>query len=355
MKKILAVLISLVMVLGLCACGSTAGGAQSTDSAAEGTAAATEGTTETIELKLGHPLATTSSQHIYLQKWADLVYEQSGGKYHITIYPSAQFGEAKELVESLSMGVYDVAWCDCAVMDFLVPEINLLNMPFFFTTYDQVWEAIDGDVGTAMAGYMETEANIHPLSYFNLGCRQMFSKREPITSLESIKNLKFRVPELDLWIKTFQTLGMNPTPVAWSELYNALATGVVDGGCANWEYIYQQKFYTEAPYILESNHFFQLGVPSFNLDFWNSLSEEDQQMFTDTCAQAASEQREYSAGLDEQYKEEIVADGGTITPISDFVDYDEVIERYRTGLWAEIVEAANAQDLYDIMCTVCGR
>ena len=340
MKRVLSLILSLALIFALAVAGA-------------GTAEAASD--KAIELKLGHPLAPTSSQHIYLQKWADLVAEKSGGKYKISIYPSAQFGEAKELVESLSMGVYDVAWCDCAVMDFLVPEINLLNMPFFFTNYDQVWEAIDGDVGAAIASYIEAEANIHPLSYFNLGCRQIFSNREPVTSLESIKNLKFRVPELDLWIKTFKTLGMNPTPVAWSDLYNALATGVVDGGCANWEYICQQKFYSEAPYILESNHFFQLGVPSFNLDFWNKLSPEDQAMFTETCAQAAAEQREYSANLDADYKAQIVADKGTITPIEDFADYEEVIQRYKDGLWKEIVEKANAQDLYEIMCTVCNR
>ena len=338
MKRALSLILLLAMIVALAAVGGTASAAD-----------------KTIELKLGHPLAPTSSQHIYLQKWADLVAEKSGGKYKISIYPSAQFGEAKELVESLSMGVYDVAWCDCAVMDFLVPEINLLNMPFFFTNYDQVWEAIDGEVGSAIAGYIEKEANIHPLSYFNLGCRQIFSNREPVTSLEAIKNLKFRVPELDLWIKTFKTLGMNPTPVAWSDLYNALATGVVDGGCANWEYICQQKFYSEAPYILESNHFFQLGVPSFNLDFWNKLSPEDQQMFTETCAQAAAEQREDAANLDADYKEQILADKGTITPIEDFQDYEEVIQRYKDGLWQEIVEKANAQNLYEIMCKVCGR
>ncbi len=361
MKRTLAMLLALVMVLALCACGTPTTAPAAEEPAAEEPAAeapaadAAAPAADTIELKLGHPLAPTSSQHIYLQEWADKVYEASNGKYKITIYPSAQFGEAKELVESLSMGVYDVAWCDCAVMDFLVPEINLLNMPFFFTNYDQLWEAVDGEVGTAMTGYMETGANIHPLSYFNLGCRQIFSNREPVTSLASIKNLKFRVPELDLWIKTFATLGMNPTPVAWSELYNALATKVVDGGCANWEYIAQQKFYSEAPYILESNHFFQMGVPSFNLDFWNSLSAEDQQMFTDTCAEAAAAQRKDVADKDAGYKEAILADGGTITPIEEFVDYDAVIAAYKDGLWAEIVEKANADDLYAIMCQVCGR
>ena len=74
-----------------------------------------------------------------------------------------------------------------------------------------------------------------------------------------------------MWINTFKTLGMNPTPVAWSELYTALASGIVDGACANWETIALQQMYTEAPYIWESNHFFQTGFPAFNLEFWNSL------------------------------------------------------------------------------------
>lgn len=354
MKRAIAILLALVMVFALCACGNSKPAATETKTETATEAKTEAAPVEVVKLKLGHPLAPTASQHIYLEKWAELVKEASGGKYEITVYPSAQFGEAKELVESLSMGVYDLAWCDCAVMDFLVPDMNLVNLPFFFQSYDQLWEAVDGEVGTVLAAAIEEKGNIHPLSYFNLGCRQIFSNREVITGLDSIKNLKFRVPELDLWIKTFQTLGMNSTPVAWSELYNALATKVVDGGCANWETIALQGMHNEAPYLLHSNHFFQMGVPAFNLDFWNSLSAEDQQMFTETCAQAAAEQRQDVEDKDAGYIEQILADGATITEMADFADYDEVIERYKTGLWAEMVEKADAADLYAAMCEACG-
>ena len=150
MKKVIALALALVMVLALCACGASGSTAADSNQPAASGANAAPASGETVELKLGHPLAPTSSQHIYLQKWADLVNEQSGGKYKITIYPSAQFGEARELVESLSMGVYDLAWCDTAVMDFLVPEINLINMPFFFDSYEQLWTALDGEAGAAL-------------------------------------------------------------------------------------------------------------------------------------------------------------------------------------------------------------
>ena len=138
-------------------------------------------------------------------------------------------------------------------------------------------------------------------------------------------------------------------------VHNALATGVVDGGCANWEYICQQKFYSEAPYILESNHFFQCGVPSFNLDFWNSLSDEDKQMFTDTCAQVAAEQRKDVEDKDSEYKATVIADGATVTPMSEFADTEEVYKRYSDGLWKDIVKAADADDLYQIMLQATGR
>ena len=174
MKKVIALALALVMVLALCACGASGSTAADSNQPAASGANAAPASGETVELKLGHPLAPTSSQHIYLQKWADLVNEQSGGKYKITIYPSAQFGEARELVESLSMGVYDLAWCDTAVMDFLVPEINLINMPFFFDSYEQLWTALDGEAGAALAQDIEEGANIHPLTFFSLGARQIF-------------------------------------------------------------------------------------------------------------------------------------------------------------------------------------
>lgn len=348
-KRLLALLISGLLIFCSTGCGGTKSGA-STDNAESSEA----GTVETIELKLGHPLGPTTSQHIYLEKWSDYVYDASNGKYKISVYPSSQFGEARELVDSLSMGVYDVGWVDSSAMDFIVPEANMLYLAFFFENYDQLWSAIDGDTGTKLTSITEEKGNIHLLSAFNLGCREIFSNRE-ISDLSSLKNLKFRVPELDMWINTFAVLGMKPTPVAWSELYTALASGVVDGGCANWETITLQQMYKEAPYIWESNHFFQTGFPAFNLDFWNSLSEEDKEMFTETCLKAATEQRTNVEELDDQYKQQILDDGGHILARNDFADIDEVLETYKNGLWKDMVKAADAQDLYEIMCKDTGK
>ncbi len=348
-KRIIAVLLTGVMMLSLAGCGG-----KTESSAGETKDGVSTESTETVELKLGHPLGPGTSQHIYLEKWAEAVAEASNGKYQITIYPSSQFGEARELVESLSNGIYNIGWVDSSTMDFLVPEANMLYLAFFFEDYAQLWSAIDGNTGAKLTEITEEKANIHLLSAFSLGCREIFSNKE-IVDLSSLKNLKFRVPELDMWINTFKTLGMNPTPVAWSELYTALASGIVDGACANWETIALQQMYTEAPYIWESNHFFQTGFPAFNLEFWNSLSEEDQQMFIETCLEIAAEQRANVEELDGEYKEEILNNGGNILARNDFVDIDEVIETYQNGLWKDMVAQADAQELYEIMCDDTGK
>lgn len=350
-KRLFALILAGLMVFGIVGCGKSSASAPAANGG--GKSANTENT-ETKELKLGHPLGPSTSQHIYLQKWADAVYEASNGKYKISVYPSAQFGEARELVESLSNGIYDVGWVDSSTMDFLVPEANMLYLAFFFEDYEELWKAIDGNTGARLAEITEEKGNIHLLSAFSLGCREIFSNKE-IVGLDSLKNLKFRVPELDMWINTFKVLGMNPTPVAWSELYTALASKVVDGACANWETIAGQKMYKEAPYIWESNHFFQTGFPAFNFNFWNSLSDEDKQMFTDTCFEIAKEQRANVEELDKQYKQSILDDGGHILERNDFTDIDEVIDRYQNGLWKTMVEEADAQELYEIMCEDTGK
>ena len=118
--------------------------------------------------------------------------------------------------------------------------------------------------------------------------------------------------------------GINIDPVSYTHLdvykRQALASKVVDGACANWETIAGQKMYKEAPYIWESNHFFQTGFPAFNFNFWNSLSDEDKQMFTDTCFEIAKEQRTNVEDLDKQYKQSILDDGGHILERNDFAD-----------------------------------
>ena len=119
--------------------------------------------------------------------------------------------------------------------------------------------------------------------------------------------------------------------------------------------LYQAAISTLGPNIWESNHFFQTGFPAFNFNFWNSLSDEDKQMFTDTCFEIAKEQRANVEELDKQYKQSILDDGGHILERNDFTDIDEVIDRYQNGLWKTMVEEADAQELYEIMCEDTGK
>lgn len=78
-------------------------------------------------------------------------------------------------------------------------------------------------------------------------------------------------------------------------------------------------------------------------------------MFTDTCAQVAAEQRKDVEDKDNEYKETVIADGATVTPMSEFADTEEVYKRYSDGLWKDIVKAADADDLYQIMLQATGR
>ncbi len=356
-KLFLAVVLILSMCFGMAAgCSKTETKSESgvTPAAEKVEGEKTTASTEVIELKLGHPLVPASSQHRYLEKWAGLVEGKSDGKYKITVYPSAQFGEARELVESLNLGVYDLAWCDTGVMDFIVPEMSLMYMPFFIQSYDELEKLVDGPVGEKLTQICIDKANIHPLSFYWLGSRHIFT-RESVKNLEDLKNIKVRVPELPLWIKTFSTLGMNPSPVAWSELYTALESHLVDAGCANYENICVQQIYKITPYIWQSSHFYQTGVPSFNETFWKSLSDEDQKMFAETAKEIALEQRATAEAEDETYIQKMKADGATFLPLKDFEDLDVVLKKYQDGLWKEIVEDADAQDLYELMKSELGR
>ena len=91
-KRIIAVLLTGVMMLSLAGCGG-----KTESSAGETKDGVSTESTETVELKLGHPLGPGTSQHIYLEKWAEAVAEASNGKYQITIYPSSQFGKLENL------------------------------------------------------------------------------------------------------------------------------------------------------------------------------------------------------------------------------------------------------------------
>jgi TRAP-type C4-dicarboxylate transport system substrate-binding protein len=142
MKKVLAMILSLAMVLSLAACGGSSDSSASTDDGA-----AEESTGEVITLRASSSTAPTHPYNVGLEKFAELVAERTNGQIKIDIFPSAQLGDERANIEDLQMGTLDIAVASTGPLGNFVEDFLILDLPYLFSNYEHAHAVLDGEVG----------------------------------------------------------------------------------------------------------------------------------------------------------------------------------------------------------------
>jgi tripartite ATP-independent transporter DctP family solute receptor len=231
---------ALLLTAPLAACG----GDSTSDAGSSG---------ETLTLIAGHQLAADTPFDQGLDKFAELVEEKTDGQVTVEVHPSAELGTETEMFQGMQNGTIDVAVVAPGSIAEFVPQISILSMPFLVTSREQRDEIIDGPIADELAKTVEDATGTRPLSYFGGGIRNMFFT-EPVKDVNDIDGRLFRVQPSEVLTDSFSAVGLEPTVVAYNELYNALQQGVVEGAENESVFIQSQKFFEPAPHILLTQH-----------------------------------------------------------------------------------------------------
>lgn len=339
LKKLISILLVLALTLALAACGAGKTPANAADSSTAANAAAVEPPAETHNLRFNVLLSEGTNQATYAYKWADLVKERSNGAIDITVYTAGQLGTGMEQVEAVQNGAIDIGWADSSTLANLSGTLELLSQPFLISDFNQLAEIYDGEIGESVKDAL-VEENLRWLSVWWIGPRQMFTQVK-LESFDDMKGIKVRVPELDMYINMYKTLGMNPTPISYSELFSSLQSGIVDAACCNFEDYYVLQYYTVCPYVWHSNHIWQVGGPMINEDVYQSLPAELQDILTETAQEIAVEQRAAYEESEATRIAELEAKGVTVSDLNTFTQLDELYTRFREGMWKDTAERLN--------------
>ena len=328
MKKFIALLLTLVMCFALAATASA-------ESPAE------PEYTE-ITMKLSHHNAVDQPIGVALDAWAKMVNEKTGGKVTIDVYPAASLYSSGDAQDSIIMGTLDMCLGDTSLLSSDEPEYALFSLPFMFDSYDTAAEIVFGDIGKEIDKRMEENLGVKPLGWTWNNFRNMCTK-DPITSIADCKGYKLRSPGADIYMDTFNTLGMSPNPISWSEAYTAMLSGVVDGVASGLEAFYTQGFYELGNNICLSRHMISIIGPCINVDKWNSLNEATQQLLLDTWAEVQADLNETVIANETGYQTKLEEAGCNIT---EFDDHQALIDLF-TPYWSKNAEANGYADLLE--------
>jgi len=299
---------------------------------------------ETRVIKLAHVVNEKDSFHISALKFKEVVEEKTNGRIKIEIHPNAELGDERTLLEGMQMGTIDMGVITNGPIANFLPEIAVFEMPFLFSSPEEAYYILDGPIGQKMLKKLET-VGLHGLAYSERGFRNITNNVRPIKTADDVKGLKIRVMENPLYVDTFKALGANVVPMAWTECLTALSQGTIDGQENPVVVIYAFKLYECQKYMTLDRHTYAPATILMSLKVWNSLSPEDQKIFTEAAKIAGDAAREYNNKNEAEQLKAIKKFGMIVEENPDLDSFREAVkpvyEKYGPkfgGLLEEIME-----------------
>ncbi len=299
-----------------------------------------------IVIKFSHVVAEATPKGQGAIKFKEVAEKLLPGKVEVQVFPSSQlFGDAKEL-EALLLGDVQFIAPSLSKFDRYTKKIQVFDLPFLFDDIAAVDRFQQGKDGKALLDAMQSKG-LQGLGYWHNGMKQMSTNRDKLTRPDDVKGLKFRIQASDVLEAQFRALGANPQKMAFSEVYQALQTGVVDGQENTWSNIYSQKFFEVQKTIANTNH----GVIDYmvvtNGKWWKGLPEDVRKGLTQAMDEATKHANKLADDLNERDRKRI-ADAGKAkiqTLSKDDVaawrkSMEPVWKKFESDIGKDLIEAA---------------
>lgn len=270
MKRMIALLMTLLMLCSMTACGNQE---------PSGSSDVGDGK---ISIICAHVDPEDSVTHQGMLKFKEYMESNTDGRVEVQIYPNGQLGGEQECIQGVSMGSVQLTVVTASVMACWGDKFNLMELPFLFEDYDAVYNAYEGELGEKFGEWME-EYNCLNKGFYCGGFRAMSNSVRPIHTPDDMKGLKMRCIESEMFLKLFQLLGANPTPMSFNEVYTGLEQGTIEGQDNPATLTYTSKFYEPVKYFTSTNHV-ALCIPIVvQKDFYENLPDDIKTVLDEGC------------------------------------------------------------------------
>jgi tripartite ATP-independent transporter DctP family solute receptor len=254
-------------------------------------------TSSQAAVKFGHVGPPFHGQSKGADAFAAYIKEKTGGKIDIQVFPSGQLGGELSMAEQVQSGTLQIAAITTAVMQNFVPEAAIMDMPFMFSNRATLYATInDPQLQEKLLSYFPAKGFI-AIGWTENEIRDFSNSKHPVHTPEDIKGLKVRVMNSPVYMDTFKQLGASPVGIPFPEIYNALQTGVIDAQENPILTTEMMKFTEVTKYITRTQHSVTECVIIVSPDYWETLSDQDKQIFKDAAKAAIKTNREVNAEL----------------------------------------------------------
>ena len=255
-------------------------------------------------IRMGHVGFPGSLFAVENDEYAKRVNEALKGRYEMKVFHSSQLGSDEEMLKGIKIGVLEM-FQPSTIMSTVDQKFGVFEMPYLFKDRDHVKRVtVDPKIQEILFNPL-SEKGLRLLGMWENGFRVITNNVRPVFKPEDMKGIKLRVPSGVWRVKMFRAYGANPTPLAYSEVFAALQSGVMDGQENPFAQIYGGKFYEVQKYLSLSDHVYTPSYAVISERFWKTLPPDVQQVLAKTAVDIGDFGRQEGARMDKEILEKM--------------------------------------------------
>jgi tripartite ATP-independent transporter DctP family solute receptor len=263
-------------------------------------------------LKIGYATSQTSHYGVGSTVFCDEVEKGTQGRFKCQQFPNSALGGEREMIEAVQLGTLDVVNTSTGPVGNFVPEVKIVDIPFLFRDYDHARHVLDGQIGQDLLTKFPAKGLV-ALAWTENGFRHMTNNKHAIIKPEDAAGLKMRTMENKVHIDGYKAFGIQPTPMAFPEVYGALQQGTVDGQENPIPVILASKFAQVQKYLSLTGHVYSPALLITSPRLMNKLSDADKKVFYEAAKKAATAQRRKVNDDENNGIAQLEKDGMTVT------------------------------------------
>ncbi|MBI1734481.1 MAG: TRAP transporter substrate-binding protein [Candidatus Rokubacteria bacterium] len=296
-------------------------------------------------LKLGHVLAVDHPYQEGAVKLAELVAAKTNNRIKIEVFPNAQLGGERDMVEGLQIGTVDLVLTAPGIAASVANErkVFLFDMPYIFKDYEAASRILESKIGAEMVKNYPKHG-FRNIGWFIAGFHQVTNSKRPIRKPDDLKGLKMRMWQSKSAILAMESLGAKAVPMSFPEVYTSLQQGVIDGFANSLATIYATKMYEVQKYVSLTNHMLVTMNTLIAERVYRDLSPADRKAIDEAGVEAARYQRNLYKAADEKYLKLLRDKGVTVNSDVDVAAFRKQVDASYPK-FVELVNEPGAKEL----------
>jgi C4-dicarboxylate-binding protein DctP len=295
-----------------------------------------------VVVKFSH--VTNTDKHpkgIAAQLLMDRINAEMNGTMCMEVFPNSTLYKDEQVIEALLQGDVQLAAPSLSLFESITKSYRLFDLPFMFKNIAAVDAFQSSEAGQAMKNNMQRRG-VQGLEFWHNGMKQI-SANKPLVAPTDANGLKFRVQPSDVLVAQMEALGASPQPMAFSEVYGALQTGVVDGQENTWSNIYGQKFFEVQDGVTETNHGIIDYMVVASVDFLDSLDPAVREQFLTILNEVTVERNGAVGAVDDAARQSILDAGGKIVELTP--EQRQVWVDVMKPVWTQFAEEVGQENI----------